>query len=226
MSGAEAILVLGVISSIVAIVDGTKQVYDAATNAQGLPKAFREVAGRLPIVMNILLSTKQSIDKGYADENSCKAVKHIVEACEKKAKKLDELFHKAIPAHGASDLKRYYRAVKVLGKGNEVENLMKAMLEDLQLLAYEHGMRIATKAEQDQIVQAITTVSAISPSVPEDVFQETRLTTSNSGPSTETLPQGGTAAQSSSRQDNSIGGHMTSGKDSNYPDCSLLLNIP
>jgi hypothetical protein len=125
MSGAEAILVLGVISSIIAIVDGTKQVYDAATNAQGLPEAFREVAGRLPIVMNILVSTKQSIDNGYADEDSCKGVKNVVEACEKKAKKLDELFHKAIPVDGVSDLKQYYRAVKVWGKGNEVENLMK-----------------------------------------------------------------------------------------------------
>ena len=50
MSGAEAIAILGVISSIISIVDGTKQVYDAATNAQGLLEAFREVDARLPIV--------------------------------------------------------------------------------------------------------------------------------------------------------------------------------
>lgn len=50
MSGAEAIAVLGVISSIISIIDGTKKVYDAATNARGLPEAFREVADRLPII--------------------------------------------------------------------------------------------------------------------------------------------------------------------------------
>jgi hypothetical protein len=50
MSGAEAILVLRVISSIISIIDGTKQVYDAAKNVQGLPGAFREVAARLLIV--------------------------------------------------------------------------------------------------------------------------------------------------------------------------------
>ena len=167
MSGAEAIMVLGVISSIISIVDGTKRIYDAATNAQGLPEAFRDVAGRLPIVRNILGSAKQHIDKGDVDEDSCKEVKHVVGACEKKAKKLDELFRKAIPADGASDLKRYYKAIKAHGKGNEVENLMKGMLEDVQLLACEHGMKTATKAQQEQIAQAITEVSAIHSDRPE-----------------------------------------------------------
>jgi hypothetical protein len=161
MSGAEAILVLGVISSIIAVVDGIKQAYDAATNAQGLPEAFREISGRLPIVVNILVSAKQYIDEGDVDEDSCKGVKRVVEACEKKAKKLDELFHKAIPEDGASDLKRYYKAVKAYGKGNEVENLMQGMLEDVHLLACEHGMKTATKAQREQIAHAITEVSAI-----------------------------------------------------------------
>jgi hypothetical protein len=213
MSGAEVIVVLGVISSIISIVDGTKQIYDAATNAQGLPEAFRDVAGRLPIVRNILGSAKQHIDKGDVNEDSCKGVKHVVEACEKKAKKLDELFHKAIPADGASDLKRYYKAVKAYGKGNEVENLMKGMLEDVQLLACEHGMKTATKAQQEQIAQAITEVSVIPSSVPEHVFQETGFTANNSGPGTQNNAQGEYIAQGSARQYNSAGGTMNFGKD-------------
>jgi len=213
MSGAEAIVVLGVISSIISIVDGTKQIYDAATNVQGLPEAFRDVAGRLPIVRNILGSAKQHIDKGDVDEDSCKGVKHVVGACEKKAKKLDELFHKAIPADGASDLKRYYKAVKAYGKGNEVENLMKGMLEDVQLLACEHGMKTATKAQQEQIAQAITEVSAVAPSVPEQVFQEAGFTVTNAGPGTQYNAQGEYIAQGNARQYNSAGGAMHFGKD-------------
>jgi hypothetical protein len=213
MSGAEAIVVLGVISSIISIIDGTKQIYDAATNAQGLPEAFRDVAGRFPIIRNILGSAKQHIDKGDVDEDSCKGVKHIVEACEEKAKKLDELFHKAIPADGASGLKRYYKAVKAYGKGNEVENLMKGMLEDVQLLACEHSMKTATKAQHEQIVQAITAVSAIPSSVPEHEFQETGFTANNSGPGTQYNAQGEYIAQGNARQYNSAGGAMNFGKD-------------
>ena len=158
MAGAEAILVLGVISSIIAVVDGTKQVYDAATNAEGLPEAFREVADRLPIVTNILGSAKQHIDGGDVDEESCEGVKHVVEACEKKAKTLDDLFRKVIPADGASRRKIYLSAVRTLGKGSRVETLMKGMLEDVQLLTSEHGMKIGTKTEKEQLAKAIAEV--------------------------------------------------------------------
>ena len=213
MSGIEAIAVLGVISSVISIIDGTKQVYDAATNAQGLPEAFREVAGRLPIIENILSSTQQRIHRGDVDVNSCQGVKHIIEACEKKAKKLDDLFHKAIPANNTSDLKRYCKAVKAYGKGNEVENLMKGILEDVQLLACERGVKTATETQQEQIVKAIKNISVIPPSVPQDVFQETGFTNTNYGPGTQYNAQGENVAQGSARQYNSAGGAMHFGMD-------------
>lgn len=213
MSGAEVIAVLGVISSIISIVDGTKKVYDAATNAQGLPEAFREVAGRLPIVGNTLDSAKQNIEERKVNNDSCKGVKHIVEACEEKAKKLEELFHKAIPADGASDLKRYFKAVKAWGKGSEVESLMKGMLEDVQFLACEHGIKTATKAQQEQIIKAIAEVSAVSPSVPEHELQETGFINKNYGSGTQYNARGENIAQGSARQYMSGGGTMSFGKD-------------
>lgn len=213
MSGAEAIAVLGVISSIISIVDGTKKVYDAATNAQGLPEAFREVAGRLPIVGNTLDSAKQNIEERKVNNDSCKGVKHIVEACEEKAKKLEELFHKAIPADGASDLKRYFKAVKAWGKGSEVESLMKGMLEDVQFLACEHGIKTATKAQQEQITKAIAEVSAVPPSVPEHELQETGFININYGSGTQYNARGENIAQGSARQYMSGGGTMSFGKD-------------
>lgn len=215
MSGTEAILVLGVISSIIAIVDATKEVYDAAASTEGLPEAFREVAGRLPIVRNILDSAKQCINKGDVDEDSCKGVKHVVESCENKAKKLDELFHKVVPANGASDLKRYYKAVKAYRKGNEVKDLMKGMLEDVQLLGCEHGMKTATEAQQEQIAKAIIELFAIPPTVPKHIFQETGFTANNSGSSTQSNfhAQGEYIALGEARQYNSGGGAMSFGKD-------------
>ena len=190
MSGAEAVAVLGLISSIISIVEGTKKIYDAATNARGLPEAFRVVADRLPIVENILGSTKQDIEKRKVNNDSCNGVKHTVEACEEKAKELKGLFDKVIPEDGASRLTRYYKAVKALGKGNEVEKLMRGMLVDVQLLACEHGMKIATPAQQDQIAEAIREVEAVSPSVPEQVFHEAGFTNTNSGSGTQYNAQG------------------------------------
>jgi len=213
MSGAEAIVVLGLISSIVQILDATKQVYDAATNRDGLPEAFRNVARRLPIIKNILICAKEHIDKRDVDEDSCKAVKQVVEDCERKAKKLDALFNNAVPANSTSDLKRYYTAVKALGKGNEVENLMKGILEDVQLLACEHGMRTATKAQKEDILQAITEVTAVTPSVPEDIFNETILAVLNSNPSMLHKPHGGYITQDQTQPYSSAGGTVNIGKD-------------
>ena len=78
-------------------------------------------------------------------------MKPIIKTCKKKAEMLKELFYKAIPADGAQDVERYWKAVKAYGRGNEIENLMKAMLENVQLLACKHGMKTATKDQQEQI---------------------------------------------------------------------------
>ena len=60
MSGGEAALVLGVISSVISIIDAIKQVYDAAANVQGLPEAFREVSARLLIVRILVAAQKHT----------------------------------------------------------------------------------------------------------------------------------------------------------------------
>lgn len=186
MSGAEAVLAVGLISSIVAIVDGTKQVFEAAKKTHGLPDAFREVAGRLPIVWNILNSIKQYAEDGYIDEASCAGVKAVVDLCGEKAKTLEELFHKVIPEAGSSRKKRYLSAVKTLGKGSRVEVLMKGMLEDLQLLAFNHGIRTVSRTQTQEITRAISEVSAIPPSVPEHLLE---------GPNTSSAPQNSYDAQ-------------------------------
>lgn len=159
MSGAEAIAILGIISSVISIVDGTKQVYDAASNTNGLPEAFREVAARLPIVCGILDSAKRLIIAGDTNEESCKAAMNVVESCQSKAQNLEEIFKKVIPADDASRSERYTLAVKSLGKGNRVETLMKGMLEDLQLLAINHGMVTKTDMREQELAKGIKEVA-------------------------------------------------------------------
>ena len=59
MSGAEAGFVVGLISGVISIIEATKTVYDAAKDAKGQPEAFRQVAVRLPLVIEILHSAKE-----------------------------------------------------------------------------------------------------------------------------------------------------------------------
>jgi hypothetical protein len=40
MSGAEVVFVVSLVASVIAIMDGTKQVWDAVKDAKGQPEAF------------------------------------------------------------------------------------------------------------------------------------------------------------------------------------------
>lgn len=190
MSGAEFIAVAGVISSIIAIVEGIKQAVDAASEVEGLPKAFRQASIKLPLVSDILEATKHNFE---ADNVSGveKSVKLVVDDCKDKWKTLNALFDKIIPEEKASRRDRYYKAVKTLGKGGKVESLIKGMLEDVQLLATiktmttpntEKVIKTVTAAQEEKVAKAITDVAAWPHSVPDDVFQEGTHTNINYGP--------------------------------------------
>ena len=161
MSGAEAIVILGILSSVIQIVDGTKKVYDAASNTNGLPEAFREVATRLPIVRDILDSAKKHIEDRGTNEGSYEAVKNVVEDCQARAQKLEKIFQEVIPADGRSRAGRYISAVKTVGKGNQVETLMEGILKDLKLLAIKHGMVTKTDTQEKELVKAIEELAAL-----------------------------------------------------------------
>jgi hypothetical protein len=62
---AAAGAVIGLISGILSIIDAAKRVYDAAKDATHLPKAFREVAQRLPLVHNTLLILLRDAQAGH-----------------------------------------------------------------------------------------------------------------------------------------------------------------
>lgn len=213
MSGTEAVAILGVISAIISIIDGMKQVYDATASAKGLPEAFTEVASRLPIITNILGAVEQYIKDGDITEDLYKGVKQVIQACRDKAKQLEDIFRKVIPGENALRRERYFLAVKTLGKGNEVEKLMKGILEDVQLLVGEHNMKIATKDQVEQIAKAVKEVSAIPPSIPENELQEHSFIANYCGSGTQYNAQGEYIAQGNARQYNAGGGPMHFGKD-------------
>jgi hypothetical protein len=220
MSGAEFIAVAGVISSIVAIVDGIKQVVDAALDVEGLPKAFRQASNKLPLVSDILEATKHNF--GEDDVSGVeRSVALVVDGCKDKWETLKDLFDKVIPEEKASRMERYHKAVKTLGKGGKVESLMKGMLEDIQLLAtikmmattnVERVIKTVTAAQEEKVAKAITDVAAWPPSVPDDVFQDGTYTNNNYGTGDQYISQGSAEQnifQGEARQYHSGGGSQT-----------------
>jgi hypothetical protein len=79
MSSAEAAFVVGLISGVISIIEATKTVYDAAKDAKGQPEAFRQVAARLPLVIEILHSAEERAR--VLNETAQEALEHILRSC-------------------------------------------------------------------------------------------------------------------------------------------------
>lgn len=187
MSGAEAIAVLGLISSVIAIIEASRDLYDAASSVDGLHKAFRAVSQNVPLVLNILRDCKkvqEQIDTEYslttdADrkrdiEESNKAVEPLILACREDAKQLQEIFQKVVPDDDASRVERYKKAAHAVvpGKKRKVEDLMKEILEKLQLLHTSRFFKSESEQKNEkkskELETAISQLSELPSSLPED----------------------------------------------------------
>ncbi|KAF3904391.1 hypothetical protein ABW21_db0202621 [Orbilia brochopaga] len=187
MSGAEFVAAAGLLSSMIAIANGIKQVVDATLDAEGLPKVFRQASHKLPIISDILEAASTALKRKDALKVE-RAIKHTVDDCQENWQKLKGLFDKVIPDGKNNRLDRYYRAVKTLGKGGKVEILMKEILESVQLLA---SFKVLTAARQEEVVEVnmdkeklartITEVGGWEQSVPNNVFEEGGYTMTVSG---------------------------------------------
>ncbi|KAK5113792.1 hypothetical protein LTR62_003176 [Meristemomyces frigidus] len=189
MSGAEAITIIGLIASVTTIIETSRDLYDAATSAQGLHDAFRAVSQNIPLVLNILRDCKtvqEQIDRDYAAstdahhrhelEESSKAVKPVMSACAENAQQLKKILEKVVPGDTAHWLERYKKATQAVMpyKKRKVEYSMKEMLEKLQVLH-----TIEAEKRSAEVEAAIQHLSELPPSLPED---DSRYSHSGAGP--------------------------------------------
>jgi len=178
VSSAEAAFVVGLISSVISIIDATKTVYDAVGNAKGQPEAFRLVAARLPLVIEILRSAEERAST--LDEIVMDAIEETLESCKMKAENLKKIFQKVIRKDNDKWFDRYKKALSALGPGNKVECLMEGILKDTQLLACEKLMGIATEFQVKGLEEGIKEMKGMPSSLREDTRSVTQ-THSGSG---------------------------------------------
>jgi hypothetical protein len=166
MSGAEAGFVIGLISGVISIIEAAKTVFDAAKDAKGQPEAFRQVAARLPLVIEILRSAKERVLA--LDDTAQEALEPTLESCKAKAENLNKIFQKVIRKDDDKWFDRYKKALGTLGKGDKVESLMEGILKDTQLLAYEKLMGIATETQAKELKEGIKEMKEMPSSLPEE----------------------------------------------------------
>jgi hypothetical protein len=193
MSGAELSIVLGLVSSVIAIIRTSQDVYDAAKDAKGLHEAFRKVAENVPLVLSTLRAAEDvqkqmkvewqaSTDatKKRAIEETAKEVEPVFETCKVNARALRDIFEEVVPGDADGRVERYKKALKTAlpGKKHKVESLMQEILEKLQLLHTQHYFQAAI--DVSKIRAGIEELRKIESSDSED--DDARYVNSGSGP--------------------------------------------
>lgn len=193
MSGAEVGLVLGLISSIIAVLTASKQVYEAANNTKGFHEAFQKVAQKVPLVLGTLEAIEQAQEqlksewqtsndeaKKASIEQTAKEIEPVFETCEANARALRDIFEKVVPGDEDTRVERYRKALKTVlpGKKRKVEGLMQEILEKLQLLHTYHFFKAAVDVSKiDAGIQDLRTVKS---SLPDQ--EDGKYVNSGSGP--------------------------------------------
>ena len=142
MSGAEALLVLGIIANIFQVVEFSNKaigrVKESGQDLHDIPNAFREVQITLPLLANTLGKTKQQIAAGKLDEETCKALKPVLQDCQSRVQDLNDIFKKLLPEKGSSKFMRGWKAIASLGQDKKVEEKVQLIRRHVNLLTYHH----------------------------------------------------------------------------------------
>lgn len=143
--------VVGLISSIISIIDASMKVYDAFKSASSLPSSLHDVASRLPLIQDTL----QIAQEGMIDVQSDLSLKNMtscLESCRRKAEKTQSIFSNlAVPDESARVL-RFYIAWRATTKAEKVATLSRGISEDLQVLTANHAIRAAKRSEMKELI--------------------------------------------------------------------------
>ena len=199
MSGAEDAVVVGLISGVISIIEATKTVYDAAKDAKGQPEAFRQVAARLPLLIEILHSAEERARA--LNKTAQEALEPLLNLLEDKALKVKNIVEKVGRKDGDKWYDRYKKGVAAATKGSKVESLMGEILKDVQVIACEKLEGTATSAQVKELEEAIKEMKELSSSLTDEAGSITQTST-GSGDNNATTGPGNIYAREAHHNEN------------------------
>jgi hypothetical protein len=128
---AEALAVIGVVASIVQLVDFSSKVLvrlDEFQSSLGeIPKSFRHIKAELPVLQDTLKQTKDAVDAGFVRDETKTALTPAIEGCMEQIRSLDAILTKTLPTSNDSRLRRGTKAIWSLHQDAKVESIMKVL---------------------------------------------------------------------------------------------------
>ena len=136
----EALAVVGVVASIVGLVDfGSKVLHrlnDFQSSRGDIPETFKHVKEELPILLEMLNQTKLAVDKGNIKEETKKSLLLVVNRSQTQITLLDDLIGKSLPQEGDSWRKKTSKAIFSLRQDAKVAKITATLRMHIQGLTY------------------------------------------------------------------------------------------
>lgn len=137
---AEAFAVVGIVASIVQLVDfGTRilsRLEEYQSKTADIPESSSHIKAELPALLDALRITQSAVDAGYMADESKKALLPVIEGCKVQIKLLEELVAKTLPASGDSWIRRGSKALRSLRYDAKVERIASVIRKYVQTLTY------------------------------------------------------------------------------------------
>ena len=133
---AEALAVVGVVSSIVGLVDFSSKVLHRLNEFQSsrgeIPESFKHVKEKLPILLETLNQTKLAVEKGSIKEETKEALSSVVVGCQTQITLLNDLIGKSLPQESDSWRKKTRKAISSLRQDAKVTKITLTIRSHIQ----------------------------------------------------------------------------------------------
>lgn len=137
---AEALAVIGILSSIVQLVDfGSKlldRLNDFVTNTKDVPDAFRNIYIQLPLTAATLQRLSHRIQRNGLTDNEQKALQAIVDRNLELIHDIDDVLARTIPSKSSSPFEKRLLALQSLRHDKRIQKASAQLLQNVNLLTF------------------------------------------------------------------------------------------
>jgi hypothetical protein len=128
---AEAIAVIGIVASIVQLVDFSSRFLHRLEEFQSsigeIPRSFRHIKAELPVLQVTLQQTREAIEAGSVRDETKKALVPAIEGCTEQIRVLNPILAKMLPIPTDSRLRRGTKAILSLHQEAKIESITKIL---------------------------------------------------------------------------------------------------
>jgi hypothetical protein len=137
-----------IVASIIQVIDVGVRIIerldDFREKANGLPRTFRHISTKLPLLVDALRQTKEVME-GMSDSTR-KAFKPAIEECLVQVKKLDETIKAIVPKAGDTGMSRSWKAVISVKYDSEIKEMDRVIKDYMEVMAQHQTSAMALQS--------------------------------------------------------------------------------